>query len=135
LQSEVKQLRAEVRGNLRSELESILRQQLGEQMQRDLNAALAQVTEQASQSATTEAQMLIAAVARTLEEKRVADQQATLAALQKVNAQRVSDYASLRKELETVAVLTEAGFQRAQNQIVNLAYSPANPNPSADNNK
>jgi ATP-dependent Lon protease len=113
LNNEVKQLRTEVH------------QQLIEEVRRDLNSTLAQVTEQATKSATTEAQALIAAVAQKLEEKRLTDQQATLAALQQMSAQHVTDYASMRKELETVAVFTETGLQRAQSQIATLADSPA----------
>ena len=107
---EVRQLRSDMRG----------------QVQQELNAALAQVSEQASKSATAEAQELIAAVAQKLEEKRLNDRQTTLTALQNLNAQRVADYAKLRKELETVAVFSEAGLQRAENQISSLAYTPAN---------
>jgi hypothetical protein len=109
LKHEVKQLRADVQG----------------QVQRELNAAFVQVMEQASKSASAEAQALIAAVAEKLEEKRLNDQQAMLAALQKLNTQRITDYAKLRKELETVAVFSEAGWQHAENQISSLAYAPA----------
>ena len=124
LNNDVKQLRAEMKSN-RGELETAVRQQLAEQMQRELNSALMQVTEQAPKGASAEAHSLIATVAQKLEEKRLADQQTTLAALQKMNAQHVADYTSFRKELETVAVFTEAGWQRAQNQIATLAYTPA----------
>jgi len=109
LSNEVKQLRTEVQRS----------------SQLDFNAALAQVTEQASKSASADAQALIAAVAQRLEEKRLTDQQATLATLQKLNAQHTEDFASMRKELETVAVFTEAGWQRTQNQLADIAYSPA----------
>ena len=101
------------------------------QVQQELNAALTQMTDQASKSATADAQSLIAAVAQKLDEKRLTDQQATLTALQKLNAQRVADYAALRKELETVAVYSEAGLQRAENQISSLTSTPA----SFSNNK
>lgn len=103
-----------------------LRSEMRDEMQRELNVALAQVSEQASKSATVEAQELIAAIAQKLEEKRLNDRQTTLTALQNLNAQRIADYAKLRKELETVAVFSEAGLQRAENQISSLAYSPAN---------
>ena len=113
LNNDVKQLRAE------------MRQQLMEELRRDIDSALAQATEQAMKSASTEAQALIAAVVQKWEEKRLTDQQATLTALQQLNAQRMADYAAMRKELETVAVFTETGLQRAENQIATLAYSPA----------
>lgn len=123
LNDDVQQLRAEMKGS-RTEVEAAVRQQLAEQMQRELNSALAQVTEQATKASSAEAQSLMAAVAQKLEEKRLADQQTTLAALQKMSAQHVADYTSFRKELETVAVFTEAGLQSAQNQIATLAESP-----------
>jgi len=110
MKREVKQLRADVQT----------------QVQRELNAAFVQVMEQASKSASAEAQTLIAAVVEKLEEKRLSDQQAILTALQKLNAQRITDYAKLRKELETVALFSEVGLQHAENQISSLAYSPAN---------
>jgi hypothetical protein len=115
LSKEVNQLRAEVQRSSRP----------------DFDAALAQASDQTTKSANAEAQALIAAVAQHLEEKRLADQQATFAALQKLNARHTEDFASMRKELETVAVFTEAGLQRAQNQLANIAYSPA----SISNNK
>jgi hypothetical protein len=112
LNNEVKQLRTE------------MRQQLMAELRRDFDSALADATEQAAKSATAEAEAVISAVAQKWEEKRLTDQQATWAALQQLSAQRVADYAAMRKELETVAVFTEAGLQRAQNQIATLAYSP-----------
>ena len=130
LQNEVKELRAEMRGPFRQEMEAAMQREMGERLRHDFDAALAQVTDQASRSASAEARALVAAVAQKWEEKRLADERAALTALQQIEAQRVTDYASLRQELETVAVLTEAGLQRAQNQIVNLASST----PIPDNN-
>jgi hypothetical protein len=103
-----------------------LRADVHNQVQRELESALAQVTDQASKSASAEAQSLIAAIAEKIDEKRLADQQTTLAALQQMNAQRIADYAKLRKELETVAVFSEAGLQRAANEISSLGYVSAN---------
>jgi len=44
--------------------------------------------------------------------------------LDTLQAQQSDDYASLRKELETVAVLTEAGFRQTENRFVALADMP-----------
>jgi len=63
----------------------------------------------------------LAAYKRSAEEKLALDNKLILSALDKLDADRQSDYASLRKELETVAVLTQDSFQRAQQQIVTLA--------------
>ena len=53
--------------------------------------------------------------------------------LDTLQAQQDNDYASLRKELETVAVLTEAGFQQTANRLVALAdasvSTPPKPTP------
>ncbi len=106
---EVKQLRAEIHA----------------QVQQELNVTLAQVTDRASKSANAEAQTLIAAIVEKLEEKRISDQQTMLNVLQKLNTQRITDYAKLRKELETVALFSEAGWQRAENQISSLVYTPS----------
>lgn len=49
-----------------------------------------------------------------------------------LDSARQTEYASLRKELETVALLTQASFQQAQQQIVTLASSQGenrSPNP------
>ena len=55
------------------------------------------------------------------DERRVADNKVIFTAIAKVEADRVADSASLHKDLETVAVLTERGFNQAQQQIVTLA--------------
>jgi anti-sigma factor RsiW len=130
LQGEVNQLRADLQGGIRREIEASLRLELAGKMREDLNGALADWSDRAAKSANTEAQNLIGALAQRLETERLSEQQATLAVLQKLNARHTQDYGALRKELETVAVLTEAGLQRAQNQIATLAYSPV-----ADSNK
>lgn len=53
----------------------------------------------------------------------------TLARIEALQQQQTTDYASLRKALETVAVLTEAGFRRTAERMVQIAdaTSPANP--------
>ena len=66
------------------------------------------------------------------DERREADNKVIFTAIAKVDADRVADYASLHKDLETVAVLTERGFNQAQQQIVTLAnYSQPNGNTTA----
>ncbi len=100
-----------------------LRAELKRQVERDTSAAFARMTEQTSKATAAEAQLLIGGLLQNMEERRAADQHATLDALEKINAQRLADYASLRKELETVAVFSEAGLQRAQNQISTLAHT------------
>ncbi len=55
------------------------------------------------------------------DQRREADNKVIFTAIAKVEADRVADYAALHKDLETVAVLTERGFNQAQEQLVTLA--------------
>jgi anti-sigma factor RsiW len=47
--------------------------------------------------------------------------------LDTLETQQARDYSSLRKELETVAVLTEASFRQTENRIGRLANNTATP--------
>ena len=70
---------------------------------------------------TVETERLLAEFARSDAENRSDDQQLIFAALRQFEAKHSADLRSLRKELETVAVLTEDRLQEAQGQIVRLA--------------
>jgi len=56
-----------------------------------------------------------------MEATRAADNRAFAAALQKLNSQRIADYVSLKKELDTVAVLTDAGLRYTERELAQLA--------------
>jgi hypothetical protein len=88
-------------------------------------AASSTASDEIAREAAAKTQTLIATLAQEWEQKRLGDQQALLTALQKLSARHAQDYAELRKELETVAVFSEAGWQSAQNQISSLAMTPA----------
>jgi hypothetical protein len=103
LNNEVKNLRAELRRE---------------------SAERVALTEQATKAATAEAQSLIADFAKAFEEKRAEEQRVTLAALQQISTKYAQDFSGLRKELETVAVLTEAGLRQAHSEIANITYTP-----------
>ena len=124
LNSEVATLRAEMRGSFQRETEDRVRATLAAEWRRDFDAAVAQLSTDATRVANREAQALIASFVNNYEEKRLQDQQVTLAALQELQQKQARDHAGLRKELETVAVLTEAGLQRAQNQIASITDTP-----------
>jgi hypothetical protein len=59
--------------------------------------------------------------AKSSAEARAAENKVIFAAIARVDADRISDSAGLRKDLETMAVLTEDSFRKAQQQIVTLA--------------
>ncbi|MEK7686309.1 MAG: zf-HC2 domain-containing protein [Verrucomicrobiota bacterium] len=114
------ELREELGAQLRQEWESSLRLahiRLGDEVQRRLE----QTAASAVARSTVETERLLAELARNNAENRSDDQQLIFAALRQFEAQRVADLQSLRKELETVAVLTEDRLQEAQGQIFRLA--------------
>jgi hypothetical protein len=120
-------LRASIEQPLRMRIAQDLKEQIAGQIQTELKTALASARTEISQEllqaqqaslislakAQAETQQLLTELARTSAENRTEDQKALLAAL--------SDLQTLRKELETVAVLTEDSFRKAENQIVRLA--------------
>ena len=59
-------------------------------------------------------------LAATINEGRTADQQNVLAALKEMDARWLAIYASFRRELETVAILTETGLKDTQQQLVQM---------------
>jgi hypothetical protein len=87
------------------------------------DAAIVRLSESAAKS-TADIQSVVTELTKALEEKRLADQSVLLAALQQLQAKHAQDYAGLRKELETVAVLTEAGLRQTRNEIANITYTP-----------
>jgi hypothetical protein len=113
----------EIRQQLRREFAQLLREELG----KNTPATLAASNEQTKQ--------LLTEFAGAVETKRTEDIQAIYAALSRLDSRRVADYVSLKKDLDTVAVLTDAGLRHAQQQLVQLAdYSqPTNPSNSPNN--
>ncbi len=106
-------VRAEIEPKLRRELRQELAQTLRDEMDRTATATLATSAEQTKQ--------LLAAYAKAIETKHAEDSQAINAALEKLESQRVADLVSLKQELDTVAVLTDVGLRRTQQQLVHLA--------------
>ena len=117
---DVQQVRAAIEPELRQELRREFAQLFRDQLDKSASTTLAASTEQTRQ--------LLAEFARAVEAKRTEDYQAINAALDKLQSQRLADFFSLKKDVDTMAVLTESGFRRAQQQLVQLAdYSqPAN---------
>jgi hypothetical protein len=124
---DVRQMRAalepEIRQHLRQEFTQLLRQELD----KNVSATLAASNEQTKQ--------LLTEFAKAVETKRTEDNQTIYAALNRLESQRVADYVSLKKDLDTVAIMTEAGLRHTQQQLVQLAdYSePTNPSNSPKN--
>lgn len=142
-------------GKIRAELLPELRQQMEQQFVADWRAALAsdpagvtnefrrQLRASLPQAAlnnlaasSAETQRLLADFVQSYNDTRAEDHRAMLALFQEADQQRRADFASLRKDLETVAVLTEGRLDSAQQEIGQLAVyaqadrassDPANP--------
>jgi len=65
----------------------------------------------------------LAALAETLEKRRAEDNKAILAMFEKLEAQHTADVLALKKDLDTVALNTDASLRQAELQLVQLADS------------
>ena len=113
---------------VRTKIEPEIRQRLrGEfaQLLRDELEKAASTTVAASEEQT---RLLLTDFAKAVEAKRREDNQTMNAVLDRLEARRAADYVSLKQDLDTVAVLTDASLRRAQQQLVQLAdyTQPAN---------
>ncbi len=108
---------------VRATLEPEFRQLLREEVQKAAAATRATSRE--------ETQGLLADYTDALEQTLAQDDDAIFAALDRIESQHNADYVSLRKDLDTVAVLTDASLRRTQQQLTQLAdVTPvANSNP------
>lgn len=106
---------------LRAEIGPSIRQQLGQEFAQTLRNELEKASSANLAASNAEARQLVAEFVKAYEANRTEDNQAVYNALNKLDTQRLADYATLRKELETVAVLTDASFRRTQEQLVQLA--------------
>jgi Putative zinc-finger len=110
-------IRAAVEPEIRQRLRQEFAQMLRDELDKAASATLAASGEQTKQ--------VLADYARALETKQSEDNRAIYVALNKLESQlesqRLADYVSLKKELDTVAVLTDAGLRRTEQQLVQLA--------------
>lgn len=83
----------------------------------ELEAARRDAATQATAASRIEAQQVLQQFADNLTKR-----------LDTLETQQTRDYASLRKELETVAVLTEASFRQTEDRIGQLAVNTVAPN-------
>ena len=116
---DVAAIRASLQNDFDRKIETT-RAQLTGDMQRQQAEALNQVLA-ASASAKVELEGLVTEFAKSVEEKRAVDSEAVAAALQQLDNKWAALHATLRKELETVAVLTEDGFNDTQQKLYQLA--------------
>jgi hypothetical protein len=95
--------------------------QLRSQQAELLRAALNQASADTLAASGEQTRVLLADYAAALELKLGNDQDAIYAALDKLDTQRLADYVALKKDLDTVAVLTDASLRRTQQELIQLA--------------
>jgi hypothetical protein len=123
---------AEMRASLEPELRRALLQDIAIIAREEANQAAASALRAAGQ----EAERLLAAYANSAQSQRIEDRRAVEANLARMEAQRVADLAELKRELDVLAVNTDAGLRhtvRGLAQLVNYRGTPApiNQSPTA----
>ncbi|PYM10435.1 MAG: hypothetical protein DME18_16280 [Verrucomicrobia bacterium] len=118
--ADLAKIRAGIEPQIRQQLRQEFAQRFRDELEKSASATLAASTEQTRQ--------LLAEFAKAVEVKRTEDYQAFNAALDKLESQRLADFVALKKDVDTMAVLTDAGLRRAEQQLVQLAdyTQPAN---------
>lgn len=102
-------IQPELHRQMQEEMANLLR----EELHNSASATLAATSEQT--------RALLAEFARTLAANRLEDQEAVTDALAKLQARHVGDYLTLKKELDTVALNTDAGLRQTEAQLIELA--------------
>ena len=95
--------------------------QLRSQQAEFLRAELSQAATDTLAASGEQTRVLLADYAAALELKLGSDQDVIYAALDKLDTQRLTDYVALKKDLDTVAVLTDAGLRHTQQELIQLA--------------
>ncbi len=98
---------------LRAAMAPALKQELRQELQAELAAAIN------SSDQRTDAKLV--ELAQAWAATRADDQEAIRAAYQRADLQRRTDYATLRRDLETVAVVAQAAIGTTQEQLTQLA--------------
>lgn len=89
---------------------------------KDLTARLAK-----AEAEVAETRSMLADLAKNVAEDHRRGDATLVNALEKLEARHANELRAMRKDLETVAALTEVGFRTAQNQIVRLAGYSGDP--------
>lgn len=116
-------VRAAIEPQIRQQLRAEFAQTIQEELSKSAAATLAASRQQARE--------MLADYAQKIENARAKDNTAISAVLDRLDSQQADDYMSLKKQLDTVAVLTDAGLRRTENQMVELAGMTA-PNQPAN---
>ncbi len=107
-----------------------VRQQLHQQLAQQLSAKLANATSDAVAASVAQTRQLLAVYAQAEEARRAERARAIAVALDQLDrrwqAQRAADYMTLKEQLDTVAVNTDAGLR----QLADARQPDASPSPA-----
>ena len=122
-------------GRIRAAIEPEIRQQLRQEFTQLLRDELDKTASATLAASGEQTKHWVEDYAQALETKRTEDSQAIYAALNKLESQRLADFVSLKKDVDTVAWWTDAGLRRARQELVQLAdyTQPANISNSPQN--
>jgi len=115
-QAEMQQLTAALRAEMDTKLASA-REEFDRTLQQQRAEFAEAVHAAAIDAAGEEAEQLFTRIARVIDARREADQETYLAALKQVEER----YATLRQDLDTVAVNADDGFNQTREQLVEIA--------------
>jgi hypothetical protein len=107
------QLQARIEAGVQTKLAKELKPLVAEEVK--------QASEETLLTAGHQTERLIAAFVTTLQAQRNEDRRAIEAAFQRLESQRVTDLASLKQELDTLAVNTDLGLRHTRAGLVELA--------------
>jgi anti-sigma factor RsiW len=115
-------------GKIRAAIEPEIRQQLRQEFTQLLRDELDKAASATLAASGEQTKHWVEDYAQALEAKRTEDGQAIKAALNKLESQLLADVFSLKKDVDTLAVWTDAGLRRARQELVQLAdyTQPAN---------
>lgn len=108
--------------SLRSSIEPELRRQLTEELTSVVRAQVKEAAESTLHTAAREAEAIAAAYVRGLQAQRAEDRRAVETALARLETERLTDLATLKQELDTLAVNTDAGLRQTTAGLVELAH-------------
>jgi hypothetical protein len=117
---DMKQFQATMRAEMDARL-AAAREEFAISLRRQRAEIVQAVETLATDAAAEVSTSLLADFAKVMEERLDADHQTFTAALKHIDEQQLSSYASLRNDLDTVAVNADDEISRAQAQLIELA--------------
>src|SRR3989442_7447897 len=107
-------------GRIRAAIEPEIRQQLRQEFTQLLRDELDKAASATLAASGEQTKHWVEDYAQAFEAKRAEDRQAVDAALDNMESQRFADFVSLKRDVDTVAVRTDAALRRARQELFQL---------------